>query len=234
LQGDEAAERLIRHGMPRGTGVGAAEERRIANDRRLYADVNGFARAAVSGAAFVEEHERRACLGKAGELGPGLRVVRAAPDTVRRGTEVKDTRLVWIDLEAFARGASVFVAAEFDREHGLGPCRAAIDGGKDRRGRSPPLDVLADREVDAFIVNGVQRDAQNALIHEGVVQAADVVIERDPETAHFVPTIGAADVGARIHEIRGGWMINNTAHQAAAADGYGFPRVVFRPCGDGR
>jgi len=103
---------------------------------------------------------------------------------------------VRIDLEAFTRAASAFVAAELDAEFADVPVRTAIVGDQQCGAARPVAGVQAAGGVDAVGVVWIERQAQHA--HEVAIRPRQVVEQRDPAVAAGIEPIGASDIGACI------------------------------------
>src|SRR5262252_551929 len=224
------ARGLPRNGSPRSAAVRAAIDAiALIGD----ANINGLSRIAGSPGSAVESHPDDAGdvagVGiawvfdisprdrKAGDSGPGRAEVRAPPEAVAAaGAEIKDAVAIGINRKALAHRASRHVAAYFEWQIRALKTIAPVGGAKDRAvltrkfiGVSPGEDVKA---VGVNRIGGEAVDARQVPIVE-----ADPIEQGNPAAPALVPSVRAADVGARIDQVLFGSVEDDARNKAAAA-----------------
>src|SRR5262249_43895327 len=222
-------------GLPRNSSPRSAAVRAAVDAIALIGDanINGLSRITGSPGSTVESHPDDADdvggvgiagvldVGsrgrKAGDSGPGRAEVGAPPEAgAAAGAAIEAAVAVGIHRQALGRRAAWHVAAYFEGQIRALKTIAPVGGAKDRAvltrkfiGVSPGGDVKA---VGVNRIGGEAVDARQVPIVE-----ADPIEQRNPAARALVPSIRAADVGARVDQVLFGSVEDDARNKAAAA-----------------
>src|SRR5690606_2320161 len=233
---------LAGHALPGGAAVGGAVDGLVLVG---HADVDRLGGLAAGGAGGVEDHPDHARLvalvavgvvrivgvvagvGEIRHLRPGLAVVGAPPQPVAVGrAEVEDAVAVGVHGQPLAHAPAGHVAAQLERQLADPPGLTPVGRAQDRAVVGVPVvGVHADGGVHPVGVDGVGGDAVHAVVPPSV--PAHPVEQRGPGLVVLVPAVRAADVGARVDQVRLRLAEDDRGDEAASPDTDVLPRVRF-------
>jgi hypothetical protein len=114
------------------------------------------------------------------------------------GAQEQHRALGGIDHQPLAGVAAVLVAADLDRQLGLGPGRAPVGGAQHRPAARIGAGIFAGRHVEPVRIARIDGQAQRP--GQLAVGALEGVVQGDPAVGRPIQAIGAADVGADIDQ----------------------------------
>src|SRR6185295_17437278 len=120
---------------------------------------------------------------------------------------------VGVERQALADAPAIVVGTGRKRQADRGPAVAAVVGDVQLGGGVRRV-VHAGDHVHELVVVGVERDAFDAVLE--ALGRAEAVGDGDPRHRALVPTVGAADIGARVEDV-GGRRVEDEAGDVAAA-----------------
>ncbi len=238
--------RLVRDGQPGAAGIGAAKKIRSGRGRRRVKHggrTAGFAAGGVKHHAHYADRllgktptEIRICagrgrrrpvggndVGKTFNLLPRRSPVSALPQAVPPRAEENYFALVRIYGQPLAVEPAGLVAAHSEGQ--VGPPEGSPLVIRTKNGPVDPATVGAGGQINALRIAGIHGEAVNP--HQVRIGHAQPIGDGNPPLRRFIPAVGAAHVGARIHQTFLARMRNDAGDESAAAHDHVAPDIRF-------
>ena len=159
----------------------------------------------------------------AAQLAPAGASIAAAPHTIGTGAKQQHLAIIGVDGKPLAIGPAQFVAAQLEWQLGTLEAAALVVRAQDGAIAAACMQVSTHRQIQSARVGWIHRHAFHA--EAALVLCAHPIQQRLPALLCRIPTVGAADIGARVLQPRLLRVEHQAGNKATAADGDVVPGV---------